>query len=96
MVVLVPLTWLSGLLVYSNYDGRFGSFGLSVPGNWVDIHGTSGVLLWPLALIFALYALSIGQARLNLAANTAALLGLTTGSWQRQADGGRLAKPRTV
>ena len=76
MVLLVPLTWLSGFLVYSNYDGRWGRIGWSVPGNWIDIHGTFGVLLWPLALLFGLYALSIGRARLNRAANSAALLGL--------------------
>ncbi len=75
-VVLVPLTWLSGFLVYSNYDGRWGRLG-SVPGDWIDIHGTIGVLLWPLAVLFGLYALSIGRARLNQAANAAALLGLT-------------------
>ena len=77
MVVLVPLTWLSGFLVYSNYDGRWGRLGWSVPGDWIDIHGTIGVLLWPLAVLFGLYALSIGRARLNQAANAAALLGLT-------------------
>lgn len=76
MVVLVPVAWLSGFLVYSNHDGRWGRLGWPVPGNWIDIHGTLGVVLWPLALLFGLYALSIGRARLNQAANAAALLGL--------------------
>lgn len=77
MILLVPLAWLSGFLVYSNYDGHWGRLGWSVPGEWIDIHGTIGVLLWPLALLFGLCALSIGRARLNQAANAAALLGLT-------------------
>lgn len=77
MILLVPLAWLSGFLVYSNHDGRWGRLGSSMPGNWIDIHGTIGVILWPLALLFGLYALSIGRARLNQAANAAALLGLT-------------------
>jgi hypothetical protein len=28
----------------------------------IDIHGTVGVVLWPIALLFGLYALSLGQA----------------------------------
>jgi len=76
MVVLVPLAWLSGLLVYSNHDGRWGRLGGSIPGDWIDIHGTIGVLLWPLALLFGLYALSLGRPRLHQAANAAALIGL--------------------
>lgn len=76
MILLVPLAWLSGFLVYSNHDGRWGRLGWSMPGNWIDIHGTIVVILWPLALLFGLYALSIGRARLNQAANAAALLGL--------------------
>ena len=76
MIVLVPMAWLSGFLVYSNHDGRLGSLGWPVRGDWIDIHGTLGVLLWPLALLFGLYAISIGRARPNQAANAAALLGL--------------------
>lgn len=77
MVLMVPLAWLSGFLVYSSYDGRFGRLAFFLPGEWIDIHGTIGVLLLPLALLFGLCALSIGRARLNQAANAAALLGLT-------------------
>lgn len=75
-MLLVPLCWLSGFLVYSNSDGRWGRLAWRVPGDWIDIHGTLGVLLWPLALLFALYALSLGRHRLNQAANAAALIGL--------------------
>jgi hypothetical protein len=76
MVLLVPLAWLSGFVVYSNHDGRWGRLAWVIPGNWVDIHGSLAVLLWPLALLFALYALSLGRSRLNKPANAAALLAL--------------------
>ena len=76
MVVLVPLAWVSGLLVYSIHDGRWGRLPWSIAGNWIDIHGSFGVALWPLALLFGLYALTLGRARLNQPANGAALLAL--------------------
>lgn len=74
--LLVPLAWLSGLVVYSSYDGRFGRLPLTLPGEWIDIHGTLGVLLWPIAALFALYALTAGKARLRQPANAGALLAL--------------------
>jgi len=76
MVLLVPLAWLSGLIVYSNHDGRWGRLGPQVPGAWIDIHGSLGVLLWPLALLFGLYALSLGRFRLHQGAHATALLAL--------------------
>jgi hypothetical protein len=74
--LLVPLAWLTGLLVYSSHDGRFGSLPFRLPGEWIDIHGTVGVLLWPIALLFGLYALTAGRARLRQPANAIALLAL--------------------
>ena len=74
--LLVPLAWLTGLLVYSSHDGRFGRLPISLPGDWIDLHGTVGVLLWPIALLFGLYALSAGRARLRQPANALALLAL--------------------
>ena len=74
--LLVPLAWLSGLLVYSSYDGRFGRLPFSLPGEWIDIHGTVGVLIWPLALLFSLYTLTVGRLRLRRPANALALLAL--------------------
>ncbi|KEF41660.1 MAG: hypothetical protein ER33_10325 [Cyanobium sp. CACIAM 14] len=71
--LLVPLAWLSGLLIYSRYDGRWGRLPWTPGGNWIDIHGTLGVLLWPLALLFALYAISLGRRRLHQPANAVAL-----------------------
>ncbi|MCS5693959.1 cytochrome b/b6 domain-containing protein [Cyanobium sp. FGCU-6] len=74
--LLVPLAWLTGLLVYSTDDGRFGSLPFRPAGEWIDIHGTVGVLLWPIALLFGFYALTAGRARLRQPANALALLAL--------------------
>lgn len=76
MVVLVPLAWLSGLLVYWRFDGRWGRLPWMPDGNWIDLHGSVGVALWPLALLFGAYALTLGRARLNRAANAVVLLAL--------------------
>ena len=76
MVVLVPLAWLSGAVVFSNHDGRWLRLPLEVPGDWIDIHGTLGVLLWPLAALFVIYALGGGRFRLRQSTNAAALIAL--------------------
>lgn len=80
--LLVPLAWLSGLLVVSTDDGRFGRLPISLPGDWIDIHGTVGVVLWPISLLFGFYALTAGRARLRRPADALALLalGLAVGS----------------
>jgi hypothetical protein len=74
--LLVPLAWTTGLIVYSGHDGRFGRLPFTLPGEWIDIHGTVGVILWPIALLFGLYALTAGRARLHQPANALALLAL--------------------
>jgi hypothetical protein len=74
--LLVPLAWFTGLLVYSSHDGRFGRLPFALPGAWIDIHGSFAVLLWPIAALFGLYALSLGRARLRQPANALALLAL--------------------
>jgi hypothetical protein len=74
--LLVPLAWLSGLVVYSTHDGRFGRLPVTIPGEWIDIHGSVGVLLWPVALLFVLYALTVGRPRLRHPGNAIALLAL--------------------
>jgi len=76
VVLLVPLAWLSGVMVYSLYDGRWGRLPWQPAGDWIDLQGTLGVLLWPLAALFACYALTLGRVRLRQSANAAALLGL--------------------
>jgi hypothetical protein len=74
--LLVPLAWLTGLVVVSTSDGRFGRLPFTLAGDWIDIHGTVGVLLWPIALLFGLYALTAGRARLRQPANALALVAL--------------------
>ncbi len=74
--LLVPLAWLTGLFTYSRYDGRWGTLPLTPAADWIDIHGTVGVLLWPVALLFGLYALGPGGARLRQPANAIALVAL--------------------
>ena len=76
VAVLVPAAWISGLIVYSLHDGRWGRLPWHPGGDWIDIHGSFDVLLWPLAIAFGLYALTLGRARLRQPENAAALLGL--------------------
>jgi hypothetical protein len=75
-VVLVVSAWLTGFLVYNRFDGRWGRLPLALSGDWIDIHGTVAVVLWPLALVFAAYAVTLGRARLRQPANLIALLAL--------------------
>jgi hypothetical protein len=77
VALLLPMAWLSGLIVYANHDGRWGRLPWRLSGDWIDIHGTVGVLLWPLALLFVVYACSLGRSRLARVANAAPLLALT-------------------
>ena len=93
--LLVLGTWCTGLLVYSRFDGRWGRLPLALSGEWIDIHGSVAVVLWPLALLFALYALTLGRRRLRHPANALALvaLALAVGSgklmeedWLREGD----------
>ena len=74
--LLVPLAWLTGLLVYTTYDGRFGRLPVTLPGEWIDTHGSVGVLLWPVALLFGFYAITAGRGRLRHPGNGIALLAL--------------------
>jgi hypothetical protein len=93
--LLVGGDWATGLMVYSQFDGRWGRLPLAFPGEWIDIHGTVGVVLWPIALLFVLYALTLGRARLRHPANALALgalvLAVSSGKlmqedWLRQGD----------
>lgn len=74
--LLVMVAWFSGLAVYSQYDGRWGRLPLVFKGDWIDIHGSLAVPLVPLALLFGLYAISLGRRRLNQPANAVALVAL--------------------
>ena len=74
--ILVVLAWLTGLLVYSRFDGRWGRLPFPISGEWIEIHGSIGVVLLPVALLFALYAVTAGRWRLRQAANAVPLLAL--------------------
>ncbi|MFN6339623.1 MAG: cytochrome B [Cyanobacteriota bacterium] len=74
--LLAAGAWITGLMVYSRFDGRWGRLPLALSGEWIDIHGTVAVALWPVALLFALYALTLGFRRLRHPANAVALLAL--------------------
>ena len=80
--------WLSGLMVYSTYDGRWGRLPFTVPGNWIDIHGSLGVVLLPLAVLLAAYALTKGRRRLRRPTNAIPLLALglaiASGKWMQE------------
>jgi hypothetical protein len=75
-VLFVMGAWMTGFLVYNRFDGRWGRLPLALSGDWIDIHGTVAVVLWPLALVFALYAVTLGRQRLRRPGNMIALLAL--------------------
>ncbi|KMM17532.1 Prokaryotic cytochrome b561 [Synechococcus sp. GFB01] len=75
--LLVLAAWLSGLAVYSLHDGRWGRLPITPTGDWVDLHGTAGVLLLPVAVLFAAYALTLGRRRLQRPSNALALGAVT-------------------
>lgn len=74
--LLVLGAWLSGLVVLFTLDRRWGTLPLALPGEWVDIHGTVGVALLPVALLFLVYAATVGRRRLRRFTNLAPLLAL--------------------
>lgn len=74
--LLVVGAWLSGLVVLLSLDRRWGTLPGSLPGDWVDIHGTVGVALLPLALLFLFYAVTAGRWRLRRFTNLVPLLAL--------------------
>ena len=76
MVLLVPLAWVSGLVVYSLHDGRWGRLPWRPSSDWIDLHGSVAVMLWPMALLFAAYALTVGRFRLRQPATATILIGL--------------------
>jgi hypothetical protein len=80
--LLVLGAWCTGFLVYNRFDGRWGRLPLALSGAWIDIHGSVAVALWPLALLFGIYAFTLGRVRLRQPANAVALaaLALAVGS----------------
>lgn len=80
--LLVLGCWLSGLFVYSRYDGRWGRLPFTPAGDWIDIHGLIGVGLLVLALPFVGYAFTLGRSRLRRLTNslTLAVLAVALGT----------------
>lgn len=74
--VLSLSAWISGLALYVSFDHRWGSLTIPFGPEWIDIHGTIGLVLLVVAPLFALYALTAGRARLKQPANLLPLLGL--------------------
>ena len=74
--LLVLAAWLSGLVLLLTLDRRWGTLPISLPGEWVDIHGSIGVALLPAALLFGGYACSAGRWRLRRFTNLVPLLAL--------------------
>jgi len=77
--LLAGLAWLTGLVLLLGVDGRWGRLPLpfgSEADRWIDLHGTTGVLLLVPAALFVLYALSLGWRRLRTWTNLVPLLAL--------------------
>lgn len=68
--------WLSGLVVFCRHDNRWGRLPLQLPGDWIDIHGSLGVVLLPLAVLLLAYALCKGRRVLQRPSNAIPLLAL--------------------
>ncbi|TAD80723.1 MAG: cytochrome b/b6 domain-containing protein [Oscillatoriales cyanobacterium] len=57
--------WITGLLVYDSWDGRFGGLKLTLRDrNLIDLHGTFGFFLFYLFILFAIYSLTTGRRKL--------------------------------
>ncbi|MBM5802143.1 MAG: cytochrome B [Cyanobacteria bacterium K_DeepCast_35m_m2_023] len=78
--LMVVAAWISGLIVYVVNDGRLLPTGLSerfrLGNDWIDIHGSAGVILLPVAVLLTAYALTLGKARLRRAGNLLPLAAL--------------------
>ena len=68
--------WISGLLSYSAYDGRWGKLPVQPPGDWIEWHGHLGLVMLVPAIALALYSFSLGRRRLGLASNAMPLIAL--------------------
>lgn len=82
--LLVAAAWISGLMVFLVADGRglpqvwgwLDNLRPSLGEGWIDIHGSAGVVLLPVAVLFGAYALTLGRARLRRKANALPLAAL--------------------
>jgi hypothetical protein len=74
--LVAAAAWLSGLLLYNQFDGRWGRLPLPEVGKLTDMHGIHGVVLILVSALFVPYAFTLGRRRLNRAANALPLLAL--------------------
>ena len=72
----VGIGWLTGLVIYSKYDGRLFHLPWSYGGNLWELHSYAGKILLPVAILLALYAITLGNWRLHKPSNTVMLLAL--------------------
>ena len=75
-VLAVVAAWISGLLSALHHDGRLLALRVTVPGDWIEVHSAIGEITTPIALLFGLYAITLGRWRLRRPGNAAALLAL--------------------
>jgi len=74
--LLTLIAWISGLVVYARFDHRWGALPFKLAGDPIEFHGTVGVILWPVAVLFGLYAITAGRRLLVRPANAIPLLSL--------------------
>ncbi|MFM8526173.1 MAG: cytochrome b/b6 domain-containing protein [Cyanobacteriota bacterium] len=74
--VLSLSAWISGLVLFLRFDHRWGAPAIPFSTEWIEIHGTIGVVLFALAPLFGLYAVTAGRARLQQPTNLLPLLAL--------------------
>ena len=72
----VSIGWLTGLVIYSKYDGRLFHLPWTYNGNLWELHDYAGNFLLPVAILLAIYAVTLGNWRLNKPSNTVMLLAL--------------------
>ncbi len=68
--------WVSGVLIYSAYDGRWGKLPFQPAGDLIEWHGYLGLVLLLPAIGLALYSVSLGRQRLGRASNAMPLIAL--------------------
>jgi hypothetical protein len=74
--LVAAAAWLSGLLLYNQFDGRWGRLPLPPIDALTDLHGSLGVALILVSALFVPYAFTLGLRRLNRAGNALPLLAL--------------------
>ena len=75
--LLVGLAWLSGLLLFNQYDHRWGTLPLPRPGDeGIEWHGHLGLMLIGVAVLFGLVSFALRRRTLAHPSNGLALAAL--------------------